>query len=88
MKKYLGEVHISLRNGVKDNQGMAVTKALENIGFPNVSDVRMGKRIMVEFAAESKEQADTQIKDMCEKLLANTVIEQYEITISVVDNEE
>lgn len=69
-------VHVSLKPGVLDPQGRAVHHALESMGFPGVSDVRVGRTI--EFDAQDGT-SDAQLADMCEKLLANTVIENYRI---------
>lgn len=71
-------VDVMLKNGVLDPQGEAVRHALGSLGFEGVEGVRQGKVIELEVAAGTSE--DT-IKDMCEKLLANTVIENYAIEV-------
>lgn len=71
-------VHIMLKNGVLDPQGEAVRHALGALGFDGVEGVRQGKVIELDLASETTEAI---IVDMCEKLLANTVIESYSIEI-------
>ncbi len=74
-------VNISLKQGVLDSQGKAVHHALDALKFKGVNDVRVGKRIVLDIDAASKEEAEKEVKAMCEALLANTVIEDYEIEI-------
>lgn len=69
-------VDVMLKNGVLDPQGEAVRHALGNLGFEGVEGVRQGKVIELD-VAEGTDEAT--IKDMCEKLLANTVIESYQV---------
>ncbi len=69
-------VHVMLKDGVLDPQGEAVRHALGGLGFGGVSGVRQGKVIELDLANDATE--DT-VKEMCEKLLANTVIETYQI---------
>jgi len=75
-------VFVTLKNGVLDPQGKAIEGALDSLGFEGVDGVRQGKIFDVKVDASSKEEAETQITKMCEKLLANTVIENYSIEIS------
>jgi phosphoribosylformylglycinamidine synthase subunit PurS len=76
-------VHVSLKAGVLDPQGKAVGDALGRLGFGEVQAVRCGKVIEIELEdGLSKEQAQVRVKDMCEKLLANTVVERYSIELS------
>lgn len=72
-------VHVMLKNGVLDPQGEAVRHALGAMGFDGVNGVRQGKVIELELAEGTTEAAVT---DMCEKLLANTVIESYSVEMS------
>ncbi|QYJ08157.1 phosphoribosylformylglycinamidine synthase subunit PurS [Qipengyuania flava] len=69
-------VHVSLKPGVLDPQGRAVHHALEGLGFDGVDDVRVGRLIELDVADSTD---DAALTDMCEKLLANTVIENYRI---------
>ena len=70
-----------LKNGVLDPQGKAIEHSLASLGFSNVDEVRMGKVIEVDVAETDVDKARVQITEMCEKLLANTVIERYEIQL-------
>lgn len=72
-------VHIMLKDGVLDPQGEAVRHALGTLGFDGVQGVRQGKVIELDLAGEDKPAAEAQVKAMCEKLLANTVIEKYSV---------
>ena len=72
-------VHVMLKNGVLDPQGEAVRHALGSLGFEGVDGVRQGKVIELDLADGT---TDDTIKDMCEKLLANTVIESYSVEMS------
>ena len=74
-------VNIYLKEGVLDPQGKATHHALDSLGFDSVSDVRIGKQIVLELDTQDKEKAQIQIKDMAETLLANTVIEDYTIEL-------
>ena len=69
-------IHVSLKPGVLDPQGRAVHPALEGLGFSGVDDVRVGRLIELDVADGTSE---AQIEDMCRKLLANTVIENFRI---------
>ena len=74
-------VHVTLKNGVLDPQGAAIQQALGNLGFGGVDDVKQGKYIVLELAETDRKKAEAAVKAMCEKLLANTVIENYRIEI-------
>lgn len=74
-------VNVYLKNGVLDPQGKATHHALDSLGFDSVSDVRIGKQIILELDEKDKEQAQKIVKEMSETLLANTVIEDYSIEI-------
>ena len=72
-------VTVMLKHGVLDPQGEAVKHALNSLEYNNVESVRQGKVIEIGLDETSKEKANKSIQEMCEKLLANTVIESYEI---------
>jgi phosphoribosylformylglycinamidine synthase len=74
-------VFVTLKNGVLDPQGKAIGHALNGLGFGSVGDVRQGKVIDIELSESDEAKARASLKDMCEKLLANTVIEKYEIEL-------
>ena len=75
-------VTVTLKNGVLDPQGKAIEGALGALGFDGVGQVRQGKVFDLELAGDDKAKAETELKAMCEKLLANTVIENYTIAIA------
>ena len=74
-------VFITLKNGVLDPQGKAIGHALNGLGFDSVGTVRQGKVIDIDLAETDAAKAKAGLKDMCEKLLANTVIKKYEIEL-------
>ncbi len=74
-------VHVTLKTGVLDPQGKAIGNALHRLGFPEVGDVRQGKFIELELAETDADRAKTRLDEMCRKLLANTVIENYRIEL-------
>lgn len=74
-------ITVTLKNGVLDPQGKAIEGALGALGFDGVEGVRQGKVIDIELADSDKTAAKDRLTDMCEKLLANTVIENYQIDI-------
>jgi len=74
-------VHVTLKPGVLDPQGKAIHKALSSLGFEGVEQVRQGKVIELELSDSDPVQARERLRDMCEKLLANTVIENYAIEL-------
>ncbi|HFQ60718.1 MAG TPA: phosphoribosylformylglycinamidine synthase subunit PurS [Epsilonproteobacteria bacterium] len=74
-------VNVFLKDGVLDPQGKAAHHALDSLGFSGVSDVRIGKQIIINLDTEDKIKAEAEVKEMCETLLANTVIEDYTIEI-------
>ena len=75
------KVHITLKNGVLDPQGKAIEHALSALGFGGVDNVRQGKVIELELSETDSDKARGQVEDMCGKLLANTVIEDYAIEL-------
>ncbi len=72
-------VHVMLKDAVLDPQGEAVRHALATLGFGGVERVRQGKVIDLDLAATDRAAAEAELREMCEKLLANTVIEKYDI---------
>jgi len=75
-------VNVFLKEGVLDPQGKAAHHALDSLGFSSVTDVRIGKQIIIKLDTDDKVTAEAEVKEMCETLLANTVIEDYTIEIS------
>jgi phosphoribosylformylglycinamidine synthase len=74
-------VNVFLKEGVLDPQGKAAHHALDSLGFSGINSVRIGKQIVIELDTEDKTKAKDEVKQMCETLLANTVIEDYNIEI-------
>ena len=70
-------VHVGLKSGVLDPQGKAVADTLGRMGYDEVHSARIGKVIELDLEGVAKDKADARVKEMCEKLLANTVIESY-----------
>lgn len=75
-------VHVMLKTGVLDPQGEAVRHALGSLGFSGVEGVRQGKLIEIDLAETDADKARETVTQMCEKLLANTVIESYTVDLS------
>ena len=74
-------VTVTLKNGVLDPQGKAIEGALSSLGFQGVGHVRQGKVFDIELDGTDRAAAEANLKDMCERLLANTVIENYTIAL-------
>ncbi|MCA0279433.1 MAG: phosphoribosylformylglycinamidine synthase subunit PurS [Proteobacteria bacterium] len=74
-------VTVTLKNGVLDPQGKAIEGALSTLGFGGVGQVRQGKVFDIEISGNDRAKAEADLKEMCEKLLANTVIENYSVAI-------
>jgi phosphoribosylformylglycinamidine synthase subunit PurS len=79
--KYKARVTVTLKNGVLDPQGKAIQSALGSLGFDGVEAVRQGKVFDLVVAADDPATAESDIKAMCEKLLANMVVENYAVQI-------
>jgi phosphoribosylformylglycinamidine synthase subunit PurS len=75
------KVFVTPRRGILDPQGRAIVAALANLGFAGVSDVHMGRYIVLALEAPSKEAAEETVKQMCEQLLANPTIEDYRFEV-------
>jgi len=74
-------VNVFLKPGVLDSQGKAVHHALDSLKFDGVNDVRVGKQIVMDISAADEAAAKAEVTEMCESLLANTVIEDYTVEI-------
>lgn len=75
------KIFVSLKEGVLDPQGKAIERSLHSLGYTEARDVRMGKYLEVELDVSSRAAAEEKIQQMCEKLLANPVIENYRFEI-------
>ena len=76
------KVHVTLKNGVLDPQGVAIAAALGHLGFDKVDGVRVGKYIELDLAETNAQDATDTVKKMCDALLANTVVEKYQIELT------
>ncbi len=81
-RTFNARVTVTLKNGVLDPQGKAIEGALASLGFDGVGQVRQGKVFDIDLEATSSKAARARLEDMCEKLLANTVIEDYSVEVS------
>lgn len=79
---YAARVNVTLKPGIADPQGQTIEKALPALGYEGVQQVRVGKMIELQLDASDPDDAKRRVEEMCEKLLANPVIEAYEVTIS------
>lgn len=70
-------VYVTIKQSVLDPQGVAVQGALHSMGFQEVESVRIGKYLEINLDTDNREEAEAKVTEMCEKLLANTVVEQY-----------
>ena len=77
----LAKIHVTLKGSVLDPQGTTITKSLNSLGYDEVRDVRIGKYMEVKIDTADRKVAEERITEMCEKLLANTVIEKYEFEL-------
>ena len=80
MAVFVANVNVMLKEGIADPQGQTIERALPALGFSGVGDVRVGKRIRLAVDAADEGEARERVQQMCERLLANPVIESYEVT--------
>jgi len=78
---YLVRVHVTLKKGVMDPQGEAVKQGLLTLGYQGVKEVRVGKYLEVALEAPDEEEARRQVEEMCRRLLANPVLEDFSVDI-------
>ena len=78
---YSARVDVMLKPGISDPHGQTIEKALPVLGYEGVTGVRVGKRIDLEVDASTPDEARSKVQEMCQRLLANPVIESYEVTI-------
>jgi phosphoribosylformylglycinamidine synthase len=79
--KYIAEINIMPLKALLDPQGKAVTNSMKNLGFNEVSNVRVGKHITLEIEADSKTAAGERVDEACRKILSNPIIEGYDYTL-------
>ena len=71
------KIHVTLKQGILDPQGKAIEHALDSLGFKNAGNVRVGKYMELDLNESDKGKAEVEVQQMCEKLLANTIVEEY-----------
>ena len=76
------KIYISLKNTVADPQGLTIKHALDSLGYKEAEKVRIGKFITIELNLKDKKEAEKKVNEMCKKLLANTIIEDYSFEIT------
>ncbi len=81
---YLAKIYISLKPTVNDPQGLTIRGALHNLGFTEVTSVRMGKYVEVKIEENEQSRAQEQVNEMCRKLLANPIIENYDFELKEI----
>lgn len=86
MQKWLANVRVTLKPVVNDPPGLAMRDALHNLGYEQVKAVRSGKLIQVYLSADGEEAAMRQVDDMCQRLLANPVIEDFNFEIDSIEH--
>ena len=79
--KFIAEINVMPLKNLLDPQGKAVSRSMSNIGFKEISNVRIGKHITLEIQAENKEQAMERVNEACNKILANPIMEGYEYSL-------
>ncbi len=77
----LAQIHVTFKEGVLDPQGKTVHHALNDLGYEEVLDVNIGKYLEIKLDSASEEEAEIRVREMCERLLANTVIESFRFNI-------
>ncbi|HXG36819.1 MAG TPA: phosphoribosylformylglycinamidine synthase subunit PurS [Dehalococcoidia bacterium] len=81
---FLARVYVTLKPTVNDPQGLTIKDALHSLGFASVDSVRAGKYMELHLAAQSRAEAEQQIAEMCRKLLANPVIEDFRFDLEEI----
>ncbi|MEW5768578.1 MAG: phosphoribosylformylglycinamidine synthase subunit PurS [bacterium] len=80
---YLAKIYITLKQGLLDPQGVTVKHALDSMGYAGVAEVRFGKYLELKLNSSGQAKAEEEVKEMCDRLLANPVIEDYRIEVTV-----
>ena len=75
------EIYITLKKTVSDPQGLTIKHALESLGYKNLEEVRVGKLVTIKLSSKDKKEAKQKLDEMCQKLLANPIIEDYHLKI-------
>ena len=83
---YLARVYVTLKPAVNDPQGLTVMGGLHSLGYPSVSDVRIGKYLEIRVDEDDADAAELAVAGMCDQLLANPVIEDFRFTLETCDD--
>ena len=75
------EIYITLKKTVSDPQGLTIKHALDSLGYQDLEEVRVGKLVTIKLRSKNKEEAKQKVNEMCQKLLANPIIEDYSLKI-------
>jgi phosphoribosylformylglycinamidine synthase len=78
---FSADIHVTLKPLVNDPAGLVIRDGLRNLGFTEVQGVRSGKYLQIEVEADSLDEAEARVEEMCQKLLANSVIEDYRFNV-------
>ena len=81
---YVANVYVTLKSTVNDPQGNTIVQGLKSLGFAEVQDVRMGKYLTIRLEALNDDEASARVDEMCNRLLANPVIESYRFDVDVI----
>jgi len=79
------KIYIKLKETVSDPQGLTIKHALESLGYDSAKEVRVGKLIILKIDSDNAEEAKQKVDEMCQKLLANPVIEEYSFELELLD---
>jgi phosphoribosylformylglycinamidine synthase PurS subunit len=82
--RWRARVYVTPKDGILDPQGKAVQQSLHALGYPEVGEVRIGKYMELQLADISRDSAETRLREMCERLLANRVIEDFRFEIEAI----
>ncbi len=88
MSRFTAEVRVTPRPGLLDPEGKAIQHALDSLGYDGIEELRVGRLIQVEMTAESEDEARARAEEMCRKLLANPVTEDFQVQVQPADPEE
>jgi phosphoribosylformylglycinamidine synthase len=84
MKKFKAEIDVMPHDALLDPQGKAVNNGLQNLGLKTISNVRVGKHIVLQIEAESTTEAEKMVAEACDKLLCNKIMERYEFRVFAI----
>ena len=80
--KFIAEINVMPQKALLDPQGKAVRLSMHNIGYQSIENVRIGKHITMELEADNQEHAEQKVKETCDKILHNPIMEEYEFTVT------